>query len=443
MHTKSVLTLLLLLGCLLGTRAAFSADDPTVAEVRRLVRQLDAPQLADRDAAEAELLRRGPAVLTLLPPVSERMSAEVRQRLGRIRQKLQQSHAEAAADASTITVHADAITLSEALAALQEQSGNPIVDHRQKFSQPAANPTLRLNFVNTPFWQALDQLLDQAGMTVYSFSEGRAVSVVDASDGRKATRVGRACYRGPFRFEAIRADASRDLRAQSGVSLRVVLEVAWEPRLRAIYLVQRMADVQAVDTHGRPIPIANREAQLEVPIGSGAQAVELTIPFQLPPLGAANDAELGDAQDVRQIARLDGKLTAVMPGRIESFRFNKLADATNVTQRIAAVTVTLGQARKVAEGCEVAIRVRFDEAGDALASHRTWIFSNEAVLEDAAGKPLPHASYETTLQKKDEVGITYRFHTDQPIGAMTFVYKTPGAIVAKEIVYELRNIALP
>jgi hypothetical protein len=79
-----------------------------------------------------------------------------------------------------------------------------------------------------------------------------------------------------------------------------------------------------------------------------------------------------------------------------------------------------------------------------LASHRTWIFNNEATLEIAGQEqPIAYASFDTTLQKKNEVGVTFQFNTNAPLDTMTFVYKTPGAIITKDIRYELRNIALP
>ena len=77
------------------------------------------------------MLKRGPAVLDLLPQPNDRTSAEVRQRLGRIRQKLQQRAAEAAAQSSTITLHADAMPLAKVLAEFSRQSGNTIVDERE------------------------------------------------------------------------------------------------------------------------------------------------------------------------------------------------------------------------------------------------------------------------------------------------------------------------
>lgn len=231
------------------------------ADVPRLVRQLDAPQLAQRDAAEAELLKRGPAVLDLLPPNSERMSAEVQQRLDRVRQKLQRLAADAAARPSTVTLRADAMPLSKILAAFQQQSGNTIVDAREKLGQPAADTELNVKFDKTPFWPALDQVLDQAGLTLYPFAEQPGLSVVASLGAATGARSGPACYVGPFRIEPVEVTARRELRQPLGQLLTVGVEVVWEPRLRMISLAQRMADVAAVDERGRPLPVAEAECR--------------------------------------------------------------------------------------------------------------------------------------------------------------------------------------
>ena len=59
--------------------------------------------------------------------------------------------------------------------------------------------------------------------------------------------------------------------------------------------------------------------------------------------------------------------------------------------------------------------MRFDDAGDALASHRQWIFNNEAYLEGPDGKPIAYDTFETTAQGKNEVGVAYLFSTDRPL----------------------------
>ena len=79
------------------------------------MRQLDSDQLAQRNAAEEALIQKGPAVIDLLPAATDRMSAEVRDRLARIRQKLQQAAVESSVKPSLITLNGDAMPLSKSI----------------------------------------------------------------------------------------------------------------------------------------------------------------------------------------------------------------------------------------------------------------------------------------------------------------------------------------
>jgi hypothetical protein len=287
----------------------------------------------------------------------------------------------------------------------------------------------------------LDRLLDQAGLTIYPYAKQCAIGVVAALGQKPPARFGRASYSGPFRFEASSVVARRDLLQPDRDSLVVGVEAMWEPRLRIIGLMHQMRDVTAVDERGQPLPAAAGDAKMEmpdVPVSGEAPAVRLDLPLRLPP------------RTVQRIARLKGRLLATIAGKIESFRFDKLAGARNVEQRIAGVTVTLEEVRRAAPGgrasdtaWEVRLRVRFDDAGDALASHRQWIFGNEAFLEDANRKPIAFDSFETTHQDKNEVGVAYLFRIDRPMDELSFVYKTPGTIIAGGFDYELHDIRLP
>ncbi|MEN6459235.1 MAG: hypothetical protein ABFC63_09920 [Thermoguttaceae bacterium] len=401
------------------------------AEVLRLVRQLDAPQLARRDAAEAELMQRGPAILDVLPTNTERMSAEVQQRLDRVRQKLQRQAADAAARSSTITLHENAMPLSKVIGALAKQSGNAIADNRQARGQPVSDPAIQVNFDKTPFWPALDRVLDQAGLTLYLFAEQPGLSVVAASAQANGQRAARACYAGPLRIEPVEVLARRDLRLKAAGLLTLGVEIAWEPRLRIIGLTQRMADVRALDDHGRTLAAIDSQAVLELPISGNGSAVKLDLPLRLPPRG------------VQRISSLRGTLAAMIPGKTETFRFDKLSAAKNVEKRIAGVTVTLEEVAKSNNAWEVRMKARFDDAGDAMASHRNWVFTNPAFLEGPDGKPIAYDTFETTAQEKNEVGIAYLFTLDKPLDQWTFVYKTPGTIVTSEFPYEFKDIALP
>jgi hypothetical protein len=414
-----------------GQRPAMtSAADELKAEVRGLVRQLDSDELRRRDAAEQALIEKGPAVVDLLPSPAERVSAEVRQRLDRIRQKLQQAAVEAAVKPSLITLRADRMPVSKILAAIAGQSGNAITDYRRQFGQPEDDAAAKITFDKTPFWQALDQLLDQAGLTVYPYADEPGLSIVARPPG-VPPRAAAAVYSGPLRFEPVRLDAQRDLREPKSSVLRLTIEAAWEPRLKPIAFAQRLADIDATDDRAQPLQVQSEEAALEVPVEGQKSAVELVLPFALPP------------REAKQIARVKGKLTAMIPGRIEEFSFGDLLKAKNVEKRQAAATVTLEQVRQNNEAWEIFVRVRFDRPGDALASHRGWIFRNEAYLESPDGKHIAYDTLETTLQTQNEVGVSYIFVLEKPPADLKFIYKTPGAILTSSFDYELTNLKLP
>jgi hypothetical protein len=423
-------TVVLLSVVLAATAEAEPQAEPDLAaKVRRLVRQLDAPQLRERDRAEEELLQLGPKVLPLLPKEPDPTKPEVDQRVGRIRQKLQRTQATASVEPSTVTLQGK-VPLSKVFDEIQKQTGNKIVDLRKEAEEKPADPEINVDFQKVPFWQALDRVLDEAKMTVYAYGEEKAIRVAPLMKPQ-TLRSQRACYRGPFRFEPISIVTQRDLRRPENDSLNLNVEVAWEPRLAPITLQQKMGDLKAADENGRPVAIERPEAEQEMPIEAERLAKEFTVPLKLPP------------RDVKQIARLQGKLSALVPGKLETFRFTDLEKAKNVEKRIAGVTVVLEGVRKSKKLWEVHTTVRFDEAGDSLASHRTWASANPAVLEDKNGKQVAHGSSETTKQTANELGVMYLFYVEEPIGNYAFVYKTPGMIFSAPVEYELQGIELP
>jgi len=419
---------LLVVGGMLAA-AQPAQDDPEFRlEVRRLLRGLDAAQLADREAAQQRLIELGPRVLEVLPPPDERMSAEARQRLARIVEQLQQQEAQRAAQAARITLHGEK-RLSEVLAALEKQSGNRLVDDRQRFGGVPRDPVLAVHFDKVPFWEALDQVLDEAGLSIEPYGGRDELHLVPRIAG-DPPRKGRAAYCGPFRIEPIAVVARRDLRHGLGDMLRVELELTWEPRLRPIALKQPLGKIKAADARARRLEVLDPAAELETPTVNTPQ-LEIFVPFKLPP------------RDAAEIATLEGKLLAILPGREQTFRFGNLLEARNVEQRAAGVSVILERVVQNNQLWQVRVQVRFDDAGQALESHRGWILQNEAYLESADGEILEYDALETTQQTADSIGLAYGFVLDEPPKNCTFVYKTPGAIITATLNYRLEHIPLP
>lgn len=413
---------------LVGQADADSAGSNLKLEVARLVRRLDSRELADREAAEKALTRMGPRALEFLPPGEKRVPAEVRQRLDRIKVILQKQQAEATAANSTVTLSGDRMLLSEIFEAIQKQTGNTI-----KFGQGGADPPpvrFDVDYKDAPFWPTFDELLDRAGLTVDVYNAERLLTLNVARDEMRS-RVKTASYNGPFRFQAVRVDASRDLRLDTDSSMSLTLEIAWEPRFRPISLQQRMSEIELTDENDEPIIIAARGAQLEIPVLAEAISTELRIPLEAP------------ARSVQKIAKVRGSIHALMQGKAEPFEFDDLVDAKNVEKRAAGVTVILEKVRKNRDVWEIRVIARFDNAEGALASHRNWVFDNPAKLVAPDGEEIPFHAYDSTRQMENEVGVAYFFGIDDELDKYKFVYETASTVLSASFDYELTDIMLP
>jgi hypothetical protein len=403
--------------------AAAGADSR--AEVRRLVRRLDAAQLAEREAAEQQLIGMGPAILDDLPSAGSGMSPEVRQRLERIRRVLERRQAKSTAQPARVTLHARAQPIADMLRELDRQSGNPIDDTRAPENKP-----ISVQWTDVPFWQALDQALDQAGLDLYPYAQRRVLTIVPrtVADYRRSAR---AAYCGPFRIEPTTIDARRNLRNPSSAALQLTLEVSWEPRIRPINLTQRLADVAAVDERGQPLTTGRASGELEATIQAHDLAKEFQLSLPLP------------SRAVQQIAVLKGRFKALLAGQEEAFRFGNLSTAANVEQRVAGATVVLEGVRRGAGTWEVRIQVRFERTAGALESYRGWIFLNQAWLESRDGKRIAFRSQETTRQTENEIGLAYTFDAPEALDGYQFVYRTPVSILTEKFDYEFRGLPLP
>src|SRR5690606_11650933 len=130
------------------------ADATRSAEVRRLVRQLDAAEWATRNRAEQQLIDLGPSGLALLPDADE-ASAERTPRLTKIANQLENKAAAESAKGSKVTLKGQ-MALGDALAAIEKQTGNKLTDER-RFDQSVIE--VDTAFDDVPFWEAVDKLL--------------------------------------------------------------------------------------------------------------------------------------------------------------------------------------------------------------------------------------------------------------------------------------------
>jgi hypothetical protein len=288
-----------------------------------------------------------------------------------------------------------------------------------------------VSFGKTPFWEALDELLDQAELDINPYGGQPKSLVLVARPKSELPRKGPAVYRGVFRLEATRVEAFSDLRNPALRGMRVTLVVSWESRVAPIAIRQPLDRILALDNRGAILSVNPSMGALNLSAESGISSVELAIPFELPERGA------------QKISRMSGTLAALVPGRMETFEFPDVQSSRDVTQARAGVTVTFEQMRKNMELHEVRVRVRYEDAADALESHRGWIYGNEAYLLDAKEQRLTSVGFQPTHQSESEAGMAYLFELPKELTSYKFVYKTPAAILRMPVEYELTDIPLP
>jgi len=417
------------------TGAAASLGD----RVEQLLRQLNNDEASRREAAEQTLLQLAPtgsaeqcdAFLGLLPKPADGMPAEVQLRLARIRKHIETQQSGRALAASRLTISAQAMELGELFEKIHAQTGNRLTDHREQFGQKTTPRLVTIELTDAPFWTALDQILDVASLTVYPFSGEETLAIIDREQGGLPRAKG-VSYAGPFRIQAVNVVARRNLRSPAQQDLRVKLEIAWEPRLRPIALSQPIESLVVTADDGRRVAPANTEAVLSVEVQPGSHATELTIPLVLPP------------RTVSKLASFQGKMSALVPGKLVEFKFQNLDHPKSTTQSRGGVTVQLQGVRKNQQLWEIHMRLQVDSAETGLESHRGWVFSNRTYLLNKEGEIIDHAGFETTLQSKNEVGFVYFFDLpNDDLSQYTWVYRTPAAIVRMPVEYTLKDIPLP
>ncbi len=134
-----------------------------------------------------------------------------------------------------MTLHGE-YRIGDLLKELSRQSGNVIVDRRADEALTANDPILAVDFQEKPFWQALDDVLDRAELDVDSYASSAGLAVVPRSTVADRRRIRTRPYRqADTRQEPTRFEAINDLRRPANRSLKLFVEVEWEPRLRADY----------------------------------------------------------------------------------------------------------------------------------------------------------------------------------------------------------------
>ena len=393
------------------------------ASVRSAVRKLEANDVATRDAAELELIAMGAKILPLLPEITPRTSGELKGRLLRIRQSLQKEKIENFFEPSKVTLEGT-FTLSEAIKELQQQSGNDI----ELQGDEAGSAAIELAAKDADFWVVVNEVMKQAKLRINSY--GATDGSLVLSPGGVESTV--ATYStGPFLIDAVSVQSRQFFTSSLDGQLDFSFQLAWEPRLKPVFMQIPMSTVKATTDSGAELSPTNAQATLEVPLNLGGSSAQVDLQLSRP------------TRSDQTLTRLEGELVIAVPGERHKYIFKRFGNGARQTEKYGDVTVTLEGARRNGAVYEVRVLASFGDAQGALESFRGWILSNEAYLLDAKENRLENVGLQTYAITNDSVGIAFLFQINSDPDTYQLIYESPAAITKQSIRYELTNIPLP
>jgi hypothetical protein len=401
------------------------SSEVDLSTIRSRLRELEAGELAVRDQAEKQIIAMGPAVLGYLPEVTARTSGELKVRLQRIRQALQQSNIENFFEASRITLHGK-MKLTEAIDQIVQQTDNPIKLDR---SVSQANTQVELAASNAPFWEVMMSLMSQAKLRINSYGTTENELVL-TSEGT-ATSTIPSFVTGPFHLDVLSVRSTLPFSSSLGGQLDLSFAVTWEPRLKPVFLQLPMASLSADYAGGQTLTATNPQAAPEIPLNLGGSTTQIDVQLQRPP------------RSVKQLDKLTGEFTIAVPSQRHQYVFKKFGNGVRQSEKFGDVTVTLEGARRNGAVYEMRLFVEFVDSQGALDSFRGWILSNEAYLRDARDTRILNVGLNTYAVTPNAVGIAYLFQINGNPDDYQLIYESPAAVSKQRVKYELRDIELP
>lgn len=397
--------------------------------VYRLEQQLSAQSIPERDAAEERLIAWGLPVLDHLSPMLESQSADVQQRLSRIRGELEKKAIVAVTNASKLQLNGE-LSLVEVLDQIAKQTGNKVT--AESVTETKMEQKIGWDGKPMEFWSVMRRLQEEYGLVVDPFGgEKFAIGFHEAPLDESNNQITPVFHNSSVLcVELTRIDSSRVLAQAEFNRTTYGVTVRWEPRLRPISIDIPQASLKVVDQFDQVWSDATNTGINYGMVQPEYQQLEYSL---IQPLVSRR---------VEEIKSLSGVAVAVLPGRIENFQFPGIgAVPPDTKQTKGGATVTYDGMLKLDDLYGARIGLSFSEENNALESHQSWAYQNECYLETQDGRKIESIGTETYQQENTRLGMMFLF-PEYPADAK-LIYRTPAAIVKVEIPFELKGIKLP
>ncbi|QDU08041.1 hypothetical protein [Gimesia aquarii] len=405
-------------------------------QIAQLIKKLDSNQRVVRQQSEIELISLGKPVLTLLPPPELVSSNSVRDTLQRVREQIEKRVAKDSIQASTVNLTGKH-SLKKIFMKITEQTGNQLDVAR--LSNALLNAKMDVNFVDCPFWEAIDDLTRKRYLTyqINSSNGYLEFNQVRQNQPNPSVELTHVYYSGPFRIEIEKVLRRPLVGNTSRELLRATFLIQVEPRLRPLFLSYSSSELEAKGNKTHKLPPFNPHAKYELPLGEGGKNLKFSMQWIL------------DRNQLPKTIEIQGRLKMELAAETLPITFDHLSRSKGALRRRGNISVELIDAKSMKhdskQNLNVRIALSYDYSGPAFESHRTWIYHNRAFLQNSQGKKYwLNGSSQTTLESTGKISVLYQF-TDLPQAETSyqFTYLAPTLITSAPIDFHFEAIPLP
>jgi hypothetical protein len=337
-----------------------------------------------------------------------------------------------------VTLHAEKIRTSQALAEIAKQTGI-----RVEAGTGLADESIPLNLQRMDFWRTLDVIAASANARVNLYpTSGRIVL-----DKRGVNyRLPPISYHGRFRLTVQKVTASRDLEIGDtdprASSTNIALQIAWDTELLPLYLETRPHAVRFMDDTNKVVTIPDEGSSLAPVDGLIALGIDLHLP-SLP-------------RSVSSLRSLEGELSMIGPSKMLTFTFDLLdrlakANPNDPERRMTqeGVTCHILKVTLDRERWTVQIALDYPPGLKQLDTNQSWVVNNEMTLESPDGKKR-FASTNYVLEEVTPRRAVLSYHFRDRGGIMRgkpsgwrVTYRTPADLIEVPIKFKFKDIPLP
>lgn len=323
---------------------------------------------------------------------------------------------------SLVTLKRRDIRLHDALQELKNQTGYIVLDMRKPFGQPVSNPILSLDLDQHPFWQALDDIAKQAGLSiVHRHAADGGIGLQKRQDDDQPVS-----YSGPFRI-AIKDLLSHRSFADGHRSLEVKLVVAWEPRYQPMLLKLEPQAIMVTREDGKH---ETAQAGGKGKLALTGLAGELSIRLTLPPRSHS------------KLRLLAGEFVVLVPPGKLQMAFEK--PAQGMTKSEQGVTVKLVRMDTQRQPWTLTVSLQYPAGALDLESHEGGMVNAICYLETEGTRI--NSTRSIAPQEGGPIHITYYFDPPEKAAKLadyTLIFQAPATPVRYPLRFKFADVPLP